>query len=215
MCATALLVDARAVEQLPSIVVFPLTLLGSVTIFGFAIGRMTFDQRELSTTDHLTGALTRAALREHIGHLVRRDAEREESIAMLVADLDHFKAINDEHGHAKGDEVLAAAAERIRSTLRPLDALYRVGGEEFLVILEGVDETAAGNIAERVRAAFHRQPLAGMPVTVSLGVAALAPGQPFEYDGLFASADAALLAAKAAGRDGVMAHAELRQPLAA
>ena len=127
---------------------------------------------------------------------------------MLVADLDHFKAINDEHGHAKGDEVLAAAAERIRSTLRPLDALYRVGGEEFLVILEGVDETAAGNIAERVRAAFHRQALAGMPVTVSLGVAALAPGQPFEYDGLFASADAALLAAKAAGRDGVMAHAE-------
>ncbi len=212
MCIVAVLLDASAVAQTPSILAFPLALLASMAIYGHAIVRTTFDRRELSTSDHLTGALTRAALYEHLDELARREGRRREPISLLVADLDQFKAINDERGHARGDVVLAAAVERIRSSLRPLDPVYRVGGEEFLVMLEGADLAGATSAAERVRATVGRHRLSGVAVTVSVGVATVGADEAFDYDRVFARAATALLAAKAAGRDRVVADATVAMP---
>ena len=160
---------------------------------------------EEAATDPLTGVLNRRAL----DRLLTRETERCEAqggiASVLALDLDHFKAINDAHGHAVGDEALRAFVVRIRGPLRQSDHLARLGGEEFIVLLPGAALPKALEIAERLRAAVAMAPLVDSPrvaVTVSIGAAAYRPGD--RGADLLARADAAAYAAKRTGRDRVV-----------
>ena len=128
-------------------------------------------------------------------------------LAVLLADLDHFKRINDTFGHLAGDAVLRAAARRIRGALRPYDALGRYGGEELLVVLPACDLAGAREAAERVRAAIAAGPVptdyGDIDVTASIGVAVLEGDAVLAVDSLLQEADRALYRAKHAGRNRV------------
>ncbi len=137
MIAVALLVGAHTVFENPAILVFPLALLGSVALFGYAIGQSTLDHRAVAAVDPLTGALSRAALHSRLCELSLGDAAIDRPVSIVIADLDHFKAINDEHGHMTGDQVLAEIAARLRAGVRAFDSVYRIGGEEFLDAPDG------------------------------------------------------------------------------
>jgi diguanylate cyclase (GGDEF)-like protein len=128
-------------------------------------------------------------------------------LAILLADLDDFKQINDTHGHVIGDAVLRDASKRLGTPMRPYDAVGRYGGEEFLIVLPGCDMTNALQVAERVRAFVASKPLetpsGTVAITVSLGVAAVEKGQATGVDQLIVAADEALYRAKHAGRNRV------------
>jgi len=160
----------------------------------------------LSQVDPLTGSLNRRGLDETFPEIVTEDA-LVVPLSVVMMDLDHFKLVNDERGHAVGDLVLKHVTNVVSQVLRSGDAVVRVGGEEFLLILPAVDLTAAHRVAERCRAAIEAlpTPVAGNPVqaTASFGVAERREGEP--RDDLIARADAALYAAKAAGRNRVSA----------
>jgi diguanylate cyclase (GGDEF)-like protein len=121
---------------------------------------------------------------------------------MIIVDLDRFKRINDEHGHAAGDAVLVDVAYTLRKELRAFDLAYRMGGEEFLVVLPGATLGEAEAIAERLREAVAEQPAGGHAVTMSFGVASSGGGG-FDHEAVLQAADEALYEAKRAGRDRV------------
>jgi diguanylate cyclase (GGDEF)-like protein len=120
----------------------------------------------------------------------------------VVGDLDEFKQINDRLGHAHGDAVLKEVAYRLRKQLRAFDLAYRVGGEEFLVLLPGANLQESATIAESLRQAICGERMIGdLRLTMSFGVGASTGDERFDYEAVFAEADNALYAAKAAGRD--------------
>jgi diguanylate cyclase (GGDEF)-like protein len=215
MTTVALLAGTDELLANPSILLLPLALLGTVALFGYGIGQSTIAHRTAAAIDPLTGTLSRAALRSRVAELARGNAGSEQPLAMLIADLDHFKQVNDTHGHAVGDAVLAAVATRLRTALRTFDSVYRIGGEEFLVLLVGVDEPEALEVAERLRAAVSERPVEDLPLTVSVGLALCPAGEEFVYEPLFAAADDALLAAKAAGRNRVLVATPAASAIAA
>jgi len=162
--------------------------------------------RDLALHDVLTGILNRRAVSEHLERELSRARRESGPLAVVMVDLDHFKRVNDAHGHAAGDEVLREAARRLGATLRGSDAVGRFGGEEFLVVLPGATVAGAHESAERLRLAVSAQPVqagkAAVEVTCSLGVAGWrAPRQ--DVDGLLAAADSALYRAKELGRNRV------------
>ena len=180
------------------------------------------DGLQAAVTDALTGLHNRRFAMPTLDRLAR-EAERDgAALAVLVLDIDHFKAVNDRHGHGVGDTVLTEIARRLGHELRPDDLLARIGGEEFLIALPRTGPADALDVAERLRRAVAERPVglrgrwraagdAGtIPVTASIGVAvrpAHRGARPslagVDADGLYARADAALYAAKAAGRDRV------------
>jgi diguanylate cyclase (GGDEF)-like protein len=159
-----------------------------------------------ATHDALTGLWNRVMLHEQLGMELKRAARSGEPVAVILADLDHFKQINDRHGHAAGDAVLREASARMRGVLRDHDGISRYGGEEFLVLLPRTGMEAALAVAERIRAAVAAEPVTvgdqSLPVTLSLGLATTSD-HPAEVEPLIAAADAALYRAKAAGRNRV------------
>jgi diguanylate cyclase (GGDEF)-like protein len=161
--------------------------------------------RRRSTLDPLTGLFNRNALDQRLGELEGQPTSAEEghSHALLLCDLDNFKRVNDRLGHAAGDAVLQDVAYTMRATLRAGDSIYRVGGEEILVVLPGAAEAGAVEIAERLRQAVRERRPVGVLVTISVGVAVSLPGG-VDTAELVASADKALYAAKTAGRDRVV-----------
>ncbi|MFC5461001.1 GGDEF domain-containing protein [Massilia niabensis] len=157
--------------------------------------------------DHLTGAASRRAFSAFAEREHARAQGSGSPLALLLFDVDHFKRINDSHGHGVGDRVLREIVERTREAVREVDYCGRLGGEEFAVLLPDTDAAAALAVAERVRAALDTalEPVpAGQAVcyTVSIGVAMLEEGE--ALDGLMARADAALYKAKAGGRNRVV-----------
>jgi len=172
---------------------------------GDPAGRHLEDLARLARQDPLTGLPNRRALEDELEREVARAARAGAPLAAVVLDVDHFKRVNDGHGHAAGDAVLAAVAARAAAALRAGDLLARVGGEEFAILMPGADLAAAAEAAERIRARVAEGPVeAGglaLPVTVSLGCAALAPGEVGRA--LLARADAKLYEAKGAGRNRV------------
>ena len=160
--------------------------------------------RRRSTLDPLTGLFNRNALDQRLSELDGQPTSEEEGLshALLLCDLDNFKHVNDRLGHAAGDAVLQDVAYTMRAALRAGDSIYRVGGEEILVVLPGAAEAGAVEIAERLRVAVAERRPIGVDVTVSIGVAVAAPGL-LDTDELVEMADAALYAAKAGGRDRV------------
>jgi diguanylate cyclase (GGDEF)-like protein len=161
--------------------------------------------RRRSTLDPLTGLFNRNALDQRLSELDGRQAggEGKDSHALLLCDLDNFKRVNDRLGHATGDAVLQDVAYTMRSVLRAGDSIYRVGGEEILVVLPGATKVDAVGIAERLRKTVRERRPAGVAVTISVGVA-VSPTGPLDTDELVGLADAALYSAKAAGRDRVV-----------
>ena len=160
--------------------------------------------RHQASHDDLTGLWNRRAIRERLEHELHRAARDGQCVAVALADIDHFKQVNDVHGHAAGDDVLRETVARMRGVMRNYDAIGRYGGEEFLMILWGCDGRAALDLADRTCKAVSESPMnAGgvkTPVTISLGVAWTTNGQ-VDADALIHLADAALSRAKAAGRN--------------
>ena len=145
--------------------------------------------------DGLTGLLNHRACHERLRAALAGGGP----VAVVLIDLDHFKVINDTLGHAEGDRVLAASAERLRTVVRAGDVVGRMGGEEFVLILPGADAEAAEDCAERARAAIAELTVRGLPLGASAGVAA-APADGNEAAVLLENADAALYWAKRSGR---------------
>ena len=159
-----------------------------------------------ATTDELTGLLTRRAVRERAPAMLGAEHARGHFVAVLILDLDHFKAVNDDAGHAVGDEALRLAASTMRSHLRHDTLLARYGGEEFVAIMPAEDLPAARRGAERLRLAIEQADWASIPelgrgLTVSIGVAATCPGE--SLDDALVRADEALYRAKREGRNQV------------
>jgi diguanylate cyclase (GGDEF)-like protein len=163
------------------------------------------EHRSTSVIDPLTGMLNRNALQTRVAELTQQAAILREPVALVVGDLDDFKAVNDGYGHAAGDAVLKDVAYRMRKTLRAYDLAYRLGGEEFVIVLPGADGEHAAAVAESLRRAIADDPIAGLLVTISFGVSASAPGE-FQYDEVFAEADLALYRSKQEGRNRVRRH---------
>jgi two-component system cell cycle response regulator len=151
--------------------------------------------------DALTGLQNRRAILTQLAGMVSGARRHERPLSIAVADLDHFKSVNDTYGHKTGDDVLVGAVHAMGTHMRAEDQLGRLGGEEFLVLLPDTDASAAGRMAERVRAEVAAAPTA-VPVTVSIGLATWAGESADEF---LQRADEALYAAKDAGRNRVMA----------
>jgi diguanylate cyclase (GGDEF)-like protein len=200
----ALGVDARAVVNSPELVIAPLALILCVAVLSTPLMRSDIQHRSDAVIDPLTGMLNRKALSVRVQELTQQSAVTGEPIGVIVGDLDHFKEINDTHGHSVGDAVLKEVAYMLRKQLRAFDLAYRLGGEEFLILLPGSDLPHAEWLAERLRARVGSERVAGeIPVTMSFGVGASAGDEPFDYAAVFAKADAALYLAKRKGRDRV------------
>lgn len=161
---------------------------------------------KLSTTDSLTGLRNRRWVADVLTLEVLRATRYGTPLSILMADLDHFKRINDEHGHLAGDAVLVHVAEIVLALLRSTDVAGRYGGEELIVLLPQTDVDGAAALAERIRVAVESSPCESgegerLPVTVSIGVTRLERGE--DARRVVARADAALYEAKGAGRNRV------------
>ena len=128
-------------------------------------------------------------------------------MTLALLDLDNFKRINDSYGHQSGDEVLRKIASRLLSAVRGEDAVCRIGGDEFLVLMNDTDATIAGRVAERIRRAITDSPVptrdGSMPISVSVGFTVRQPKDKSAADALIERADQALMQSKAAGRNRV------------
>lgn len=157
--------------------------------------------------DPLTRLYSRRYLDDQLPGLIKAHRRNEQPMSLIIADLDHFKSVNDEHGHLVGDEVLWRVAEAIRSTVRMADSPVRYGGEEFCVILPGASLVEALIVAERVRVAVERLELGvvrdDLKATISLGVACLSMEE--EQQEWMQRADIGLYEAKRLGRNRVAA----------
>ena len=162
--------------------------------------------RILATTDPLTGVYNRRRFLE-LGEYERlREVRNRRGLSLLALDIDHFKRVNDTHGHGVGDETLVRFVQACSTSLRAMDTLGRTGGEEFAVLLPETTLDAACEVAERMRATVGDCAMNGaqgsFQVTVSIGAAQLQDGESFEA--IMARADVMLYAAKHAGRDRVV-----------
>jgi len=175
----------------------------AVTAITGAARRADLEYRRQSNHDPLTRMFNRTALESRVHEIEYQSNLNPESVAVIVGDIDRFKAVNDVHGHATGDVVLREVAYLIRSQLRAFDPAYRIGGEEFVVLLFGEQAGDAVALAERLRLSVCDEPIAGLPITMSFGVAASDVGEPFRWKETFQSADRALYRAKSAGRNRV------------
>lgn len=170
-------------------------------------GRLNRRLRRLAETDALTGLLNRRALQNRIDAVFRRADRIGETMAVVLFDIDHFKVVNDTHGHAVGDEVLSGVAKLVDGILRTGDTLARIGGEEFVIILRRVDKATAFNMLERIRillASTDVQSQLGLRVTASFGVAMRAAGSEMDWDDIYSLADQRLYIAKGTGRNRVV-----------
>lgn len=165
-----------------------------------------------SQVDPLTGTNNRAAFDLSIDKEVERSHRHNMPLSLAVIDIDFFKQVNDKHGHSMGDTVLRKVTEVVNETLRASDELFRYGGEEFVVILNGTDSEGAANVAERIRAeietAYFESEGEQIPITISIGVASLSSRD--DAKRLFNKADAALYRAKETGRNKVHYYAKSR-----
>lgn len=208
VAASALLILALVpalLNTVPAFVVTSvlITLLVN-TSFAYAFAVLTNDQRDqllsLATLDPLTGAGNRRALDDKLGQVIAAHRRAKLTASILMLDLDHFKQVNDEHGHEVGDQILIGVTELIDRRIRVTDKLYRIGGEEFVILTEGDRLEVAARLAEELRALIaSSQLVVECRVTASLGVAELAPGEsPKDW---LRRADLALYEAKRLGRN--------------
>jgi diguanylate cyclase (GGDEF)-like protein len=199
----------REMQLYLGVLVAALTI--SASVFSTVLARMGERQRGLSRRESLTGCFNRRAFYELFPREVERARRLGQGVAVVFLDIDHFKNINDRHGHETGDRVLQQLSSRLLGIIRETDLLFRWGGEEFVILLPHTGAGEAAALAERIRAAVAERAFAagdGHPVvavTVSVGVAGTGEG-PAHPDALLARADAACYRAKEAGRNRVVAE---------
>jgi two-component system, cell cycle response regulator len=171
---------------------------------------------EQATHDALTGLLNRGASIEVLMRELARGIREHRPVGIMIADLDHFKRINDSYGHVAGDAALREVAQRMKNCLRPYDSVGRYGGEEFLILVPSADEENVFGLAERIRRAIEATPVktpAGeFPVTASFGVTSADSSGRDDITMLLRLADAALYRAKSLGRNCVERASSARQP---
>jgi diguanylate cyclase (GGDEF)-like protein/PAS domain S-box-containing protein len=158
-----------------------------------------------ATRDGLTGLLNRTTFLQRLNEEAARAALQREPLSLAILDVDHFKAVNDTHGHPAGDRVLVETVQRLRSVSRPRDHMARMGGEEFAWVLPGSTGTDALRAAERARQAVEEMTIEGIGLlTISVGVCELAGAH--DVEDLYRRADVALYRAKAGGRNRCVLH---------
>ena len=189
------------------------SVLPVIATVGFLLMCTERSQRELeraARVDYLTDCYNRRAIEEQGARAMAAARRHGMPLAVLVIDIDHFKRINDELGHAAGDQALVHSVARIRAEMRAEDVLGRLGGEEFIVLMPNTDSASAVSAGERIRLGFAARPLVlaegRRSATLSIGVAMLAP-MDRHFSQLLQRADRAMYAAKNAGRNLVMADA--------
>ena len=163
--------------------------------------------REQATRDSLTKCWNRFSIFELLGKEMKRSRREHKALGVLMLDLDHFKRVNDTWGHVCGDEVLKHVVTLLSTSMRPYDAIGRYGGEEFICVMSGCDETSLKTNAERMRAAVAEHPVMWngklIEVTSSFGAVAGIPDEDMTPDELIRTADETLYKAKRAGRNRV------------
>lgn len=163
--------------------------------------------REQATKDFLTRIWNRSSILDTLQRELVRGGREKRSVGVVLADIDHFKMVNDTYGHFAGDAVLREFARRMQSSIRSYDAIGRYGGEEFLIILPGCDESCTTGQAERMRSALDDPMIINdqaRVITCSFGATTWHPGDPMSPDTLIRVADDALYAAKHQGRNRVV-----------
>ena len=160
-----------------------------------------------SATDSLTGLMSRSYLFQRLTELCATRRRQPAPLSVLMLDLDHFKRVNDRHGHAAGDAVLRVTARTLSSVTRGGDLVGRIGGEEFVVVLDDCDRTKAATVAERIRDQIGSTPVLfggrRLQVTISAGVATAEVDSALDAATLVLAADTALYESKTAGRNRV------------
>jgi diguanylate cyclase (GGDEF)-like protein/PAS domain S-box-containing protein len=170
--------------------------------------------RQLANIDPLTGCMNRRAFFEAAEELLRKTREQNGHLCCLMADIDRFKSFNDTYGHAIGDQVIVQVSRVLKAALRPTDVLCRYGGEEFCILLTGVDALRAAVVAERIRFRVEAQAgpgirsIPGLRITASFGLSSIEFGAP-GLKSLIEEADQALYAAKQGGRNKVARYDEM------
>ncbi|MBN2311229.1 MAG: diguanylate cyclase, partial [Candidatus Hydrogenedentes bacterium] len=172
----------------------------------------------MASTDALTGLFNRRTIMERLAQELHRAEREHRPLTVIMVDIDHFKRVNDTHGHTAGDRVLAEAARRLRSVCRDYDIVGRYGGEEFVCITPGSQGEDAAAAAERFRNAVGETPIAAegaeLDVTISVGGVWLAGDTPCDVDEVMKAADTLLYQAKEEGRNRSVVH-EFSKPGAA
>jgi diguanylate cyclase (GGDEF)-like protein len=185
-----------------------LVLLMHATLTALVVARLLGQLRQLARRDALTGLLNRRAMHAALDQQARQRRRAGDTFSVLMIDVDHFKAVNDRHGHEAGDRALAHIARLMTQALRTQDRIGRFGGEEFVALLPTVGLARAQDEAEALRQLVRSQPLAtaGMALHLSVSIGVAEWGGPTEdVSRLLARADAALYRAKGLGRDRVEA----------
>ncbi|XHS76499.1 diguanylate cyclase [Burkholderiaceae bacterium UC74_6] len=179
--------------------------LFNVVLAVMAVTRVTRELNHLSQHDPLTGLANRRTLSHALSAEQARGSAHGGTCAVLMVDIDHFKQINDRHGHAAGDAVLVRVAAVLREHVRPTDTVARTGGEEFCILAPMTDLDRAGHLADRLLQAVSREVARpdGAPLTVSIGCTSRRLGLDFNGETLIAQADALLYRAKQQGRNRV------------
>ncbi|ROH93686.1 GGDEF domain-containing protein [Stagnimonas aquatica] len=194
-------------QALVTLMVVLTVLLWNLSIMSMSHERLENRLRGMAYNDPLTGAYNRAGFRNLAQRQLQRSARDRQPVSLLLMDLDHFKRINDHHGHEAGDGLLRGFVEAVQQWVRPGDLLARYGGEEFCVLLPGSQASEAEVVAERIRAGFEQLRLGGalaaVGTTVSIGVAEL-PTASVDLEEALRRADQALYAAKHDGRNRVV-----------
>jgi diguanylate cyclase (GGDEF)-like protein len=201
LLASTIGVDPAAYLKDPAFVNASFVCLIGLAAGGHALMRADIQQRADAILDPLTGLLNRKALTDRFVELTEQAALTGEPIALVMCDVDHFKHVNDKHGHERGDAVLREVAYVIRRSLRSFELVYRLGGDEFLIVLPGAPFELATELAERVRSAIAQARPGGLDLSVSLGIAC-GSGE-IAFEPLFRAADEALYRAKHEGRNRV------------
>ena len=211
LCLAVLTAFAAAHSALALVVALPLVIVLQRSLRHASLAAA-------ARTDAKTGLLNAGAWQREAAVEVTRAARAQTPLAVAIADIDHFKAVNDTHGHLAGDAVLAAVSAAMRDLLRDCDLCGRFGGEEFALLLPRTTAAQALEVTERIRQgisqlAIPRDGTAAIRVTISIGVAV--PSQARRtLDDLLAAADHALYQAKRSGRDRVVMYADTRVPQA-
>jgi diguanylate cyclase (GGDEF)-like protein len=203
IAATAGVSPAGLVHN-PTLLLMTLTVLVCVSAFSVILMGAEREHRSESILDPLTGLLNRRTLPARLQELSQQAERTQQPICVIACDIDEFKLINDVYGHERGDAVLRGTAEAITGVLRSFELVYRLGGDEIVLVLPGTNLREGIEVAGRLRAATESQRPADLDVTLSIGVAA-ACGADLNCDALLARADEALYEAKRGGRNQVCA----------
>ncbi len=200
----AALIPFFATEFMPFELTRILITIGVTCSLAYAFATITRGQRDelmnLATRDPLTGIGNRRAMQDKLDEVIASRNRTNRNCCLLMLDLDHFKKVNDRHGHAKGDEILIKLTEIIEIRIRETDNIYRIGGEEFVIVVEDQNIESASRLAEQLRTIVEANELTPEPsLTISIGVAQHVQGE--SADSWMSRADNALYAAKHSGRN--------------